>query len=113
MEKTSRQLDLRVKFRRAVWAAKINGRAVGILMAVKVKTLGEITEGVSGDRKKDPRLHPGMLPLRGGGEEGESAERQGRSSAEEQGKPSDRVVIKEKGRPPVPAATNRPALISV
>lgn len=70
MEKSSRQLDLRVKFRRAVWAAKINWRAVGVLMAFKVKTLGEITEGVSGDREKDPRLHPGMLPVKRWGRRG-------------------------------------------
>lgn len=76
MEKSSRQLDPRVKFKRAVWAAKINWTVVGILMAFKVKTLGEITEGVSGDREKNPRLHPGMLPVkrwrRRGGVSGET-----------------------------------------
>lgn len=51
----------------------------------------------------------GCSPLRSGREEGESAERQGRSSAKEQGKPRDRVVIKEKGWPTVPAAGRQQA----
>lgn len=98
-EKSSRRLDLRAKFRRAVWAGKINWSVVGKLMAFQIKTLNGITQGIRGTEER--RLGCSMRRgLRGGG-------------SEQGGKPRDCAVIKEKAQPPVPSTANRLAAIAI
>ena len=95
-----KETDLRVKFRRAVWAEKINQRPVGILMAFRVQTQGEITQGIR-DREKVPGLYPRRLHNE------RSRRRQGASQGGREGTARRTKGSKEEGRASAPAAANR------
>lgn len=78
-------------------------------LLIKARTLDEITrERVGTDER--PWV---ALQREAEDERGQSAGRRRRRSPEDEdgGKPRGRVVVKERGRPPAPSATSRPAIV--